>query len=99
MCVIYEKGAIRPPQNGGVHIASAVLSASSPPADDDFDKGFTYIGLATGSRRRGFHPKSDRFTTIMDSGASDHFVYDELIPGLRQRTSYFKNLECPRPRP
>ena len=82
-------------RNDNAHIASsaAVLSASSPPAnddekpslnfDDDCDKEFAFSGLVAGSDGRGFHPNVDRTTMILDRGASDHLVDDELIPRLR----------------
>ena len=54
------QGAPRPSENDSAHIASsaALLSASSPPANDDekpslnfhdFDKGFAFSGLVAGS--------------------------------------------------
>ena len=54
------QGALRPSENDNTHIASsaAVLSASSPPAnddekpslnfDDEVDKGFAFSGLVAG---------------------------------------------------
>ena len=51
----------------------------------------------TSSGERGFHPNSGRLTMIADSDAADHFVDDELIPGLRQRTMTYKKLEEPKP--
>ena len=63
-------GAPRPSENDNAHIASyaAVLSASSPPAnddekpslnfDDDLDKGFAFSGLAAGSDVGVFTPTS-----------------------------------------
>ena len=66
----YAQGAPRPSQNDGAHIAtSAALGATKPPAndddkpslnfDDDFDKGFEFIGLLSDNGERGFHPNSE----------------------------------------
>lgn len=81
----------RPSQNDGAHTASAVLSAtsSSPPVsddegwfnfDDDFVKEFAFTGLVVGSGARALHNNADIFTMLVDSGASDHLVDDDLIP-------------------
>ena len=80
-------------KRGRAHIASAVMGASTRPAnddqkpsfnfDDDFDEGFAFTALLAGGVKRGFHPNSDRFTIIVDSGASDHWIDAELIPRLR----------------
>lgn len=40
---------------------------------------------------------SGRLTTIVDSDAAGHFVDDQLVPGLGQRTRKHKKLEEPRP--
>ena len=72
---------------------AAVLSANSPPSnddkkpsrnfDDDVEKGFALLGLATGSGGRAIQPNVDRITMIVDSAASDHLADDELIPRLQ----------------
>ena len=103
----YAQGASRPSENDNAHIASsaAVLSASSPPTNDDekpslnfddFDKGLAFSGLVAGSDVRGFHPNVDRITMIVDSGASDHLVDDELIPRLQNIMKDYKKLQEPK---
>ena len=46
-----------------------------------------------GSGNRGFHPNNDRFTMIVDSGASDHLIDEELILRLRKNMRYYKKLD------
>ena len=96
----------RPPQSVRGHTASAVQGASSRPSnddekpslkfDDDVDEGFAFTGLLAGSGKRGFHPNSDRFTMIVDSGASDHVIDEELIPKTRESMEDYKNLKEPK---
>ena len=101
----YKQGAPRPPQSGRAHTVSAVQGASIRPNDDEkpslnfddgFEEGFALTGLLAGinSGSRGFHPNSDRFTT-MDSGASDDLIDKELIPRLRKRMRDCKKLKEP----
>ena len=104
MC--YAEGAPRP-KRGGANLASAVLSASSPPAnddhapslkfDDDFDKGLACSALNTASDGRISRLHCEKFTMLVDSGASDHFVDEDLVPGLRQRIRGLGILEEPKP--
>ena len=78
----------------------------SPNFDDGFEEGFAFAGLLAGngnrgfhpngSGNRGFHPSSDRFTMIVDSGASDHLIDEELIPRLRQSMKGYKKLKDPK---
>ncbi|CAN0464242.1 unnamed protein product, partial [Laminaria digitata] len=65
-------------------------------SDDDFDKGFAFTGLLGDNGERGFHPNSDRFTMIVDSGASDHLIDQELIPKLRDSMRDYKKLKEPK---
>ena len=50
----------------------------------------------TDSDERGFHPNVDRITMIVDSGASDHFVDEELILRLRDSMTDYKKLKGPK---
>ena len=101
----YKEGAPRPPQGGRAHTASAVEDASTRPNDDEkpslnfdngFEEGFVFTGLLAGSGNRGFHPSIDRFTMLVDSGASDHLIDEELIPRLRKRMREYKTLKDPK---
>ena len=101
----YEQGAPRPPQSGRAHTASAIQDASTRPNDDEmpslnfddgFEEGFAFTGLLAGSGNRGFHPKSDRFTMLVDSGASDHLIDEELISRLRKSMRGYKELKDPK---
>ena len=58
--------------------------------------GFAFTGLLAGSGNRGFHPNSDRFTMIVDSGAWDHLINEGLIPNLRKSTRDHKKLKEPK---
>ena len=49
-----------------------------------------------GSGGQGFHPDVDRITMIVNSGASDHLVDDELIPRLRDCMEDYKKLKEPK---
>ena len=103
----YAQGAPRP-KRGGVNLASAVLTASSPPVNDDdnapslnfnddFDKGCARSAVTTANGGRISGLNSENFTMLVDSGASDHFVDEELVPGLRQRMRGLKILDEPKP--
>ena len=91
-----------PPQRGGAHFAFAVLGVSRRPAngdeklslnfDDNFDEEFAFTGQLPGSSQSDFHSQSDWFTMIV-SGASDHMIYAELIPRLRNRVKDYKTLK------
>ena len=88
---MFAEEAPRPSRsdNANVAFSAAVLRTSSPPVngdekpslnfDDDFKNGLAFSRLVAGSGRRGFHPNADRITMIVDSGASDHLVDDEMI--------------------
>ena len=101
----YKQGPPHPPQSGGAHIASALLGASTRPANDDetlslnfgdgFDQGFAFTGLLAGSGRRSFHLHSGRVTMIVNSGPSDHLMDDEMIPRLRNSMRGYKKLKKP----
>ena len=93
---------------GGANLASAVPSASSPPTnndddapslnfDDDFDKGFTCSVLTTASDGRISGLNSETSTMLVDSGASDHFMDEYLVPGLRQRIRGLRVPDEPKP--
>ena len=79
--------------------------------DDGFEEGFAFTGLLAGSGNRGFHPRgfhpngsgnrgfhpsSERFTMLVNSGASDHLIDEELIPRLRKSMRDYKKLEDPK---
>lgn len=103
----YERGKSRPSQNDGSHTASAALNTSSPPAgdegnsslnvDDEFDKIFAHTKPVAGSGGRSFHPNTDRFTMLEDSGASDHLVDNDLVPGMRQSMRDHTEMNCLKP--
>ena len=90
----YKQGAPRPSQSGLADCASAVQGASTRPSNGDekpslnfhidFEEGFASTGLLTGSGNRSFHPNSDRFTMIVESGASEYLMDEVLIPTLRE---------------
>ena len=46
-------------------------------------------------KRRGRHPNADRFTIVVDSGASDHVLDGELVPRLQDRTRDLEKLGEP----
>ena len=48
-----------------------------------------------GSHGRGFHLNVDRITMIVDGGASNHLVDDELIPRRRNSMQDYKKLKEP----
>ena len=102
----YAQGVPRP-KSGDAHFAPAVLTAGSPPViddnnepslnfEDDFDHGLACSALATGSGGGISDPYPDKFTMLVNSGASDHFVDDELVPGLRQRVKGLNILQKPK---
>lgn len=85
-------------------MASAMLSASSPPVDDDgksslnfddFDKEFGLTKLVTGSSGRALHSNADIFTMQVDSGTSGHLVDDERVPRPRHSMRDCKKLKGP----
>ena len=76
--------------------------------DGCFEEGFALTGLLAGSGNRGFHPNSDgsgdrgvypnsdSFTMIVDSGASDHLIDEELFPRLPKSMRGYKKLKDPK---
>ena len=78
----------------------------SPNFDDGFEEGFAFAGLLAGSGNRGFHPNgsgnrgfhpnSNKFTMLVDSGASDHLIDEELIPRLRKSMRDYKKVNDPK---
>lgn len=52
-----------------------------------------FTGPVAGDGQRGFHSNSVRFTAIVNSGASDHMIDDELIINLRGSMRYFERLK------
>ena len=79
--------------------------------DDGFEEGFAFTGLLAGSSNRGFHPRgfhpvgsgnrgfhpnSDKSTMLVDNGASDHLIDEELIPRLRKSMRDYKKLKDPK---
>ena len=78
---------------------------------DSFEERLTFTGLLAGSGNRGFHlggfhpnssgkrvfdPNSDKFTMLVDSGASDHLIDVKLISRLRKSMRDFKKLKDPK---
>ena len=54
----------------------------------NFDGGFMFTAAAT----RRFTPSTKSAMLLVDSGASESFLDDELIPGLKERVREFKDL-------
>ena len=81
----------------GAHITWPALIVGSPPANDkkpsEIDKGFELTRLAPGDSDRGFHPKGNTYTMIVDSGASHHLVNGEQISRLQGRIGDHKMLK------
>lgn len=69
----------------------------SLPFEDHFDEGFAFSGRTTESGGGISVSNPGEFTMLVDSGASDHFVDDELIPGLRQSMTGYQTLDQPKP--
>lgn len=61
--------------------------------NEDFDGGFMFN--AFGDVRR-FAPNADGATLLIDTGASETFLDDELIPGLKDRMKEYKDLNMPK---
>ena len=61
-------------------------------SSDDFDGGFMYAAGMPGR----FTPSAKGATLLADSGASESFLDDELIPDLKTRMREFKTLSTPR---
>ena len=60
--------------------------------NNDFGRGFMFTAAAT----RRFTPSTKGATLLVDSGASESFLDDELIPGLKEKTRDFKELSTPK---
>ena len=61
-------------------------------SSDDFDGGFMYAAGMPGC----FTPSAKGATLLVDSGASESFLDDELIPDLKTRMREFKTPSTPR---
>ena len=61
-------------------------------SSDDFNGGFMYAAGMPGR----FTPSAKGATLLVDSGASESFLDDELIPDLKTRMREFKTLSTPR---
>ena len=61
-------------------------------SSDYFDGGFMYAAGMPGR----FTPSAKGATLLVDSGASESFLDDELIPDLKTRMREFKTLSTPR---
>ena len=61
-------------------------------SNNDFDGGFMFTAAAT----RRFTPSTKGATLLIDSGASEPFLDDGLIPGLKERMREFKGLSTPK---
>ena len=58
----------------------------------NFDGGFMFTAAAT----RRFTSSTKGATLLVDSGAAESFLDDELIPGLKERMREFKELSTPK---
>ena len=61
-------------------------------SNNDFDGGFTFTAAAT----RRFTLSTKGTTLLVDSGASESFLDDELIPGLKERMRESKKRSTPK---
>ena len=61
-------------------------------SNNDFDGGFIFTAAAT----RRFTPSTKGATLLVESCASESFLDDELIPGLKERIREFKELSMPK---
>ena len=61
-------------------------------SNNDFDGDFMFSAAAT----RRFTPSTKDATLLVDSGASESFIDDKLIQGLRERMREFKELLTPK---
>lgn len=61
--------------------------------NNDFDRGFLSIPSAQG---RTCLPNSCEITTLVDSGTTEHFVDDKLVPGLKERVKDRALLDAPK---
>ena len=52
--------------------------------------------MFTAAATRRFTPSTKCATLLVDSGASESFLYDDLIPGLKERMREFKELSTPK---
>ena len=61
-------------------------------SNNDFNDGFMFTAAVT----RRLTPSTKGATLLVDSGASESFLDDELIPGLKERMREFKELSTPK---
>ena len=61
-------------------------------SNNDFDGGFMFTAAAT----RRFTPSTKGAPLLVDSGASESFLDDELTPGLKERMREFKEPSTPK---
>ena len=61
--------------------------------DDEFDERFVFTGVQAVSGKRCFHPTA---TMIVNRGASDSLLDDELIPRLRNSMRKYEKLNRPK---
>ena len=61
-------------------------------SSNDFDGGFMFTATAT----RRFTPSTKGAALLVDRGAPESFLDDELIPGLKERMREFKELSTPK---
>ncbi len=93
----YQQGAPRP-QEGASHIAQVERSDPVNEHPDfnkefDFDGGFMWMAL---SDERTFLPNNNEITMLVDSGATEHFVDDQLIPELKEKMLNYTVLSTPK---
>ena len=61
-------------------------------SNNDFDGGFVFTAAAT----KRCTPSTRGATLLVDSGASESFLDDKLIPGLKERMREFKEFSTPK---
>ena len=91
-----EQGVPRSDRKGA-HLASAgspPVTDDKPPLhfDDTFYEVFAFSGRTAGNGLGISVSNPRKFTMPVDSGVSDHFVGDELIPAVRQGNTEYQKL-------
>lgn len=61
--------------------------------NDDFDRGFLWVPSAHG---RTWLPNHCEIPTLVDSGTTEHFLDDKLVPGLKERMNDRALLDVPK---
>ena len=99
----YQQSAPRP-QEGTSHTTTTLNSNADLTAgrnndldlskEFNFEGGFMWMALSDG---RTFLPNDSEITLLVDSGATEHFVDDELIPELKEKMLNYAVLKTPKP--